>query len=80
MDDKGVEHRFIYHAPVGDQVERYKAIRSFAASFAHLVNDLAPDGREKSTAVTKIEEAVMWANAAIARQECDLTHITDPAP
>ena len=31
--------------------------------------DECPDSRELSVALTKLEEAVMWANAAIARNE-----------
>jgi hypothetical protein len=27
-----------------------------------------PPGREKALAITKLEEAMLWANAAIARQ------------
>lgn len=30
---------------------------------------ICPDSRELSTALTKLEEAVFWANAAIARNE-----------
>jgi hypothetical protein len=30
-------------------------------------NVLLPDGREKSAAVAKLEEAMMWGSAAIAR-------------
>lgn len=67
MDD--LENRFTYHAPKGDQAERYERIRAVGLRLAHCVNDLAPDSREKSLALTKIEEAVMWANAAIARNE-----------
>jgi len=33
------------------------------------VLQVAPDSRERSLALTKIEEAVFWANAAIAREE-----------
>jgi hypothetical protein len=36
---------------------------------AQFVDRICPDGREKSTAITKLEEAMFWANAAIARQE-----------
>jgi hypothetical protein len=36
---------------------------------ALIVTDLVPDGRERALALTKLEEAVFWANAAIARGE-----------
>ena len=41
----------------------------FIKEFAYLLNDLCPDSREKSLAMTKLEECVMWANASIARNE-----------
>jgi len=31
-------------------------------------DQLAPESREKSLAITKLEEAVYWLNAAIARR------------
>lgn len=31
------------------------------------IEENCPDSREKSLALTKVEEAVMWANASIAR-------------
>jgi hypothetical protein len=33
-----------------------------------MLNELVPDSREKSLAITHLEEAVMWANAGIARE------------
>ena len=36
---------------------------------AELIEACCPDSREKSLAHTKVEEAAMWANAAIARNE-----------
>jgi hypothetical protein len=39
---------------------------------AEHVDALVPDGREKSLALTKIEEAMFWANAGIARQPDDV--------
>ncbi len=64
-------NRFRYHAPKDDQLKRYEEIRAKAMSFALEVFRSCPEGREKSLAMTKIEEAVMWANAAIARNEDD---------
>lgn len=66
MDD--LENRFAFH-PATDDVTReaHQAIRSIMLSTAMLVEDVCPPGREKSLAVTKLEEAMMWANASIAR-------------
>lgn len=50
-----------------DQTERSVLICSEAAGFARKILKSCPDSRERSLALTKIEEAVMWANAAIAR-------------
>ena len=64
-----VESDFMYHPPTGDQPERYQKIRDKARSLARLVIELCPDGRERSLALTKLEETVMWANAGIARHD-----------
>jgi hypothetical protein len=50
-------------------VPRYEEIRTAAQAFAVIVNGLTPDCLEKATAIGKIQEAVMWANASIALEE-----------
>jgi hypothetical protein len=69
MIDAVLKNRFVYHAPKGNQPERYAIIRDEGYSLAKFIDDLVPESREKSLALTKLEEAVMWANAAIARNE-----------
>lgn len=69
MEKQELEKRFTYHAPKGDQAHRYETIRQEAKFFAERLEDLCPDSREKSLAFTNLEQAVMWANAAIARRE-----------
>lgn len=69
MDSKIIERNFTYHAPQEGQPEKYEAIRDLALTTAKFINDVCPDSREKSLSMTKLEEAVMWANAAIARNE-----------
>ena len=69
MTMEELANRFTYHAPREDQVERYEEIRAKAMLFALEVYGSCPESRERSLALTKIEEAVMWANAAIARNE-----------
>lgn len=59
--------RFTYHAPNGTQPERYTAIRNTAKDFAFLICNSVADTRERSLALTKLEEVVMFANAGIAR-------------
>lgn len=62
-----IESDFTFHAPKGDQPERYQKIREKAKALALLLVEVCPDRRERSLALTKLEEAVMWANAGIAR-------------
>jgi len=69
MDLKDLENRFTYHTPKEGQLEKYQNIRCSARLFAELINEECPDSREKSLAITKLEEVAFWANASIARNE-----------
>jgi len=63
-----IEKRFTYHPPKDErQVKVYQAIRDNLRGMANMIDAHCPDSREKSLALTKLEEACMWANAAIAR-------------
>ena len=62
-----IENRFTYHAPQGDQPWRYASIRDKAKEFAYMLQALCPKSDELRTALERIEEATMWANASIAR-------------
>jgi hypothetical protein len=68
-DLDGLDKKFTYHPPHEMQISRYAEIRAEASSFARLILLDCPRSRELSLALTKIEEAVFWANAAIARNE-----------
>lgn len=57
---------FTYHAPKGDQSERYVKVREAALAFAETIEAHVPDGADKTAAIRKVREAVMTANAAIA--------------
>jgi hypothetical protein len=75
-----IDHRFTYHPPIGNQTARYEALRNTARYPAHRINDLCPESREKSLALTHLEEAVMQANAAIARNENATTSTVPVTP
>ena len=64
-----LEHTFTYHAPFGSQPTRYSQIRAKAKELAELIQDSTPASREQSLALTSVQQAVMWANAAIAIHE-----------
>lgn len=62
-----IENNFSYHTPKTGQPEIYQEIREKAKELAYLIDELAPNSREKSLAMTNLEQSVFWANAAIAR-------------
>lgn len=64
-----IDNNFRYHAPKEDQIGRYQDIRDEAKRLALLIAMACPNSREKSLALTNLEQAVMWANASIARNE-----------
>jgi hypothetical protein len=69
VSQEELANRFVYHAPKGDQVERYQFIRNAFHDLAVFITVNTPASREQSVALTELETAMMWANAAIARNE-----------
>jgi len=66
---KKIDNAFTYHSPKGNQPDRYEALRAKAKELATLIAEESPFSREQSLAMTHLETAIMWANAAIARNE-----------
>lgn len=64
-----LDNRFTYHAPKDGQPEKYTELRDMAKAFAEKIVELTPGSREQALALTYLEQASMWANAAIARNE-----------
>lgn len=64
-----IERNFTYHPPKDGQPERYARIRAKAKELALLIDAECPQSRERSIALTDLENCVFWANAAIARNE-----------
>lgn len=62
-----IEHDFTYHPPILEQQPVFAAIREDAKQLAYTIVKETPECREQSLALNKLEEAVMWANAAVAR-------------
>jgi hypothetical protein len=62
-----LDNIYTYHPPQGDQPERYVKLREQAKTLAAVVVELCPESRERSLALSNLEQAVFWANASIAR-------------
>lgn len=61
---------FTYHAPSDEATKKtYGRFRANARVLALLYVELCPEGRELEQALLHVEESLMMANAAIARQE-----------
>ena len=71
-----LENFFTYHAPHGNQAQRYERIRNAAKQFAQVILDSTPASADQTAAIRKVREAVYTANAAIA---CNEKHPTDGA-
>jgi hypothetical protein len=78
ITDEQLVNWFVYHAPKGDEPERYKRINDAALSFARVVVSNTPPSADQSDALRKIREARMTANAAIATHTGPLPAVTPP--
>jgi hypothetical protein len=69
MDAADIEHRFAFHAATTDEKrDAHTSVRQQCRQLADALNEALPEGREKALAITKLEEVMFWANAAVARQ------------
>lgn len=68
MTPEDIEHRFAFHAASRqEKADEHTSARQGCRQLADQLNALLPEGREKSLAITHLEEVMFWANAAIAR-------------
>lgn len=68
MDSADIEHRFAFHpATTEEKRDEHTSVRQNCRQLADFLNEKLPEGREKSLAITRLEEVMFWGNAAIAR-------------
>jgi hypothetical protein len=67
MTSDEIRERFTYHPPSDGGAQRHRVLSESFIELAQLVDDVSPDGREKSLAMTSLEQAKFWASAAVAR-------------
>lgn len=68
MQSDDIAHRFAFHAATTEEKrDAHTSVRQHCRDLADFLNERLPEGREKSLAVTKLEEVMFWGNAALAR-------------
>lgn len=74
VEDEGlVERNFSHHPPSPSQGEYHAAWRDEFKHLAEKVTMNLPNSRERSLALTKLEESLFWVNAHIARDSYDIS-------
>jgi len=68
MHNDELVNRHAYHAPAREEiVQLHEAIRERTLELATWLNEVLPESREKSIALTNVDDAMLHANAAVAR-------------
>ena len=66
MTPDQIRETFRYHPPTPANVQRYERIRAIIKEAALEIGELTPPSRERSLCLTRLQEAMMMANASIA--------------
>lgn len=70
IDPDELDNDFRYHLPVTDERrEAHEAVRTACTNLGFQLNELVPDGLEKTQAIkVNLAQVMFWANAGIARR------------
>lgn len=79
-DERELRDRFSFHPADADKAARHEFIRDECFHLALHIKANTPPGREQSVALTKLQEVMMWANAAIALEKPPKNDCTPVAP
>lgn len=65
-----IHNRFSYHPPLSEERKKsHEKVRELCERLAMSLAGNLPQGRETALAITKLEEVMMWSNAALARAD-----------
>ena len=67
MNSDELDRRFDFHPATAVSGPLHDEIRRLHREMANDILRLVPEGRERAVAITKLEEAMFWSNAGIAR-------------
>lgn len=70
MDSSELNNRFAFHSAATEgKRDGHAGIGIYCLALAEFLNDRLPEGREKSLAITHLEEVMFWSNAGLARMK-----------
>jgi hypothetical protein len=72
MSPEDIAYRFAFHAAsTQEKRDEHTSVRQRCRQLADALNESLPEGREKAVVMTKLEEVMFWANAAVARDRTE---------
>lgn len=75
LDTNELINRFGYHRATIESAPKHAHVRELMLELAMILNNILPEGRDKSLALTKLQEVMHWSNSAIAMQnDVDMEH------
>lgn len=71
MEDRKqqVENSFKWHVSNDEKNAKMATLRQMGKDIALKILELVPGGREQALALTEVENAVMWANLGIVKND-----------
>lgn len=64
-EEAGIKKPYAYHKPSEDGLSKITQLRKAFSDLDKLIQELCPNSREKSTAITQLETTAMWAIKAV---------------
>ncbi len=61
-----IKRRFTFHPPTDETRPKHEAVNALMLETALRLDEILPDGREKTLALTHLQDVRAWANTAIA--------------
>ena len=64
-----ISKTFAYHKPSNDGLAKIASLRESFSDLMEHIKAVCPDSREKSVAITNLEQAGMWAIKAVVSND-----------
>lgn len=66
-----IDKPYAYHKPSDDGMTKINKLRAHFSEGARLINEICPNSRERSVAITNNEQTAMWAIKSVVFNDPD---------